>query len=422
MNKKFCRKRRIKHLRFVLIIALMTSVEKFSIAGELKMIPWDMKSLSAPPKMFNDLEHSIKDVNAIFYEGLSWKGKPTRVFAYYGLPKIEHGKKVPAMVLVHGGGGSAFIPWVRLWNNRGYAAIAMDTCGCVSGGEYNNHPRHEYGGPPGWGGFDQIDEPIKDQWTYHAVADVILAHSLIRSFPQVDTQKIGITGISWGGYLTCIVAGIDNRFEFAAPVYGCGFLADNSMWLGEFQKMGRDKTHKWVELWDPSVYLPSVLIPMLWVDGSNDFAYPMDSVQKSYRLTKGVKTLCIRLRMPHGHGGAGENPKEIDAMAGALFTDGVPLPKITNSGRDGVNVFVTFESSSHVSKVELNYTTDSGTWEKRSWQTIPATVDEKVRNAHAVLPKGTTVYYFNVIDERDIVVSSEHEETLVSPKNSGSSG
>jgi len=413
---------RMKHLCFVLIIVLMTSIESLTCMAAIKTIPWDINSLSAVPKTFGDPCRSTGDVKAFFYEGLPWKGKPTWVFACYGLPSLESGKKVPAMVLVHGGGGSAFISWVRLWNSRGYAAIAMDTCGCVSNGGYTStiHPRHEYGGPPGWGGFDQIEQPIEDQWTYHAVADVILANSLIRSFPEVDQERIGITGISWGGYLTCIVAGVDHRFEFAAPVYGCGFLADNSVWLGEFQNMGREKAHKWIGLWDPSIYLPYVSMPMLWVDGSNDFAYPMDSLQKSYRLPKTARTLCIRLRMVHGHGGPGENPEEIEAMAGAIFKIGVPLPKITGSGRDGAGVFITFESQLPVSKAELNYTTDTGAWEKRNWQTILAALDVKARNAHAILPAGTTVYYFNLVDERNLAVSSEHE--IVSAKKSGSSG
>ena len=46
-------------------------------------------------------------VKAVFFEGPPWKGKPTRVFAYYGVPKSKNGEKAPAIVLVHGGGGSA---------------------------------------------------------------------------------------------------------------------------------------------------------------------------------------------------------------------------------------------------------------------------------------------------------------------------
>ena len=41
-------------------------------------------------------------------KGCRRKGKPTRVFAYYGVPKGPAGTKFPAMVLIHGGGGTAF--------------------------------------------------------------------------------------------------------------------------------------------------------------------------------------------------------------------------------------------------------------------------------------------------------------------------
>ncbi len=373
-------------------------------------IPWNVKALSATPKFVEDPSHHADDVKAVFFEGVPWRGKPTRVFAYYGLPAARAGEKVPAMVLVHGGGGSAFAPWVRLWVSRGYAAIAMDTCGCISSGGYSNHPRDPRGGPPGWGGFDQIDQPIEDQWTYHAVADVILAHSLLRSFPQVDANRTGLTGISWGGYLACIVAGVDPRFKFAAPVYGCGYLGDNSVWLPDFKQMGQDRAARWLSLWDPSVYLARARMPMLWVDGTNDFAYPLDSVQKSYRLPKARRTLCTRVRMPHGHGGPGENPKEILALADALFRKGTPLARITGKGRRDRHAWISFKTKDPAGRAELVYTTDTGKWQDRNWRTAPAELDAAAGTATAVLPEGVTVFYFNLIDNRDIVVSSEHEE------------
>lgn len=370
---------------------------------------WDIQALLATPKTIEDVGRSSDDVNAIFYEGLPWRGKPTRVFAYYGVPKTEAGKRVSAMVLVHGGGGSAFIPWVQLWVSRGYAAIAMDTCGCVSGGGYNNHSRHEHGGPPGWGGFDQIEQRPQDQWTYHAVADVLLAHSLIRSFPEVDPERIGLTGISWGGYLSCIAAGLDPRFKFVAPVYGCGCLVENSAWLVEFKTMGPENARTWSTLWDPAEYLPRAPMPLLWVTSPTDFAYPMDALQKSYRLSKAPRTLCVRVGMPHGHGGAGENPAEIHAMANALLKGGVCLARVTAQGRDGLDAWATVESEAPILKAELNYTTDTGAWQTRDWKTLPATWDAKTKRASAALPCETAVYYLNFIDERDLAVSSEHE-------------
>ena len=390
-------------------MAFLVILGALHVAAEESTVPWDIKALSAAPRVSDASQYSTNDVKAIFYEGLPWKGKSTQVFAYYGIPKTDGKAKVPAMVLVHGGGGSAFIHWVRKWVNRGYAAIAMDTCGSISGGGNNNHKRHGDGGPAGWGGFDQIDQPISDQWTYHAVADVILAHSLIRSFPEVDSDRIGLTGVSWGGYLTCIVAGVDSRFRFAAPVYGCGFLGDNSVWSGDFAKLGPETARKWLQLWDPSAYLARAQMPMLWVTGSNDFAYPMDSLQKSYRLSPASRTLCVRVRMPHGHGGPGENPEEILAMAESLFTKGVPLARITKIGREDQNAWALAESAVPIQKAELNFTTDNGKWQDRKWQTIPAEWDAKTGKASAALPEATVVYYFNLIDNRGLVVSSEHE-------------
>ena len=37
----------------------------------------------------------------------------------------------------------------------------------------------------------------------------------------------------------------------AVPVYGCGFLHENSYWLGpQFAKMTAERRHRWVEQFD----------------------------------------------------------------------------------------------------------------------------------------------------------------------------
>jgi dienelactone hydrolase len=318
-----------------LLVARAAAQEKPQTVVEPAMVAprWDLSALSKAPKTYATSVAPAGGLTSVFYEGLPWHKKPTRVFAYYGLPKAPQGTKVPGMVLVHGGGGTAYAAWVRLWTSHGYAAIAMDTCGCVPVGSDSHWTRHDAGGPlPGEHSFEQINEPAEDQWTYHAVADVALANSLLRSLPQVDPERIGLTGISWGGYLTCIVSGVDSRFRFAVPVYGCGFLGDDSVWMPDFQKMGPDKSARWLGWWDPSVWLRQTKMPMFWVTGSNDFAYPMDSLQKSYRLTQGSHALCLRVRMPHGHGD-GWAPAEILAFAESQFGRGPALAKIASQGR-----------------------------------------------------------------------------------------
>lgn len=387
----------------VLLVGLVLSP-----TAALAQIPWEMKQLSKPPHTYPAPGFHEEGVRPLFFDGVPWKGKPTRIFAWYGVPANRGAKKVPAVVLVHGGGGTAFANWVRLWNSRGYAAIALDTCGSVPiPAENNTWQRNPSGGPPCWdASFDQLDWPEKDQWTYQAVSAVILANSLLRSFPEVDAKRIGITGISWGGYLTTISASVDHRFRFAVPVYGCGFLGEDSYWLPEFSKIGEAKTREWLSLWDPSVYLQSAKMPFLWVDGTNDQFYPLDSLRKSYLLPRGPRTLSIRVRMPHNHP-EGENPEEIRVFADHLLKSAPPLATVRSQGRDGREAWVTYKASVTIQKAELNYTSDKGAWHERTWNSVPTDLNTRKHTVKATLPVSVTAYYFNLIDTRGLIVSSE---------------
>lgn len=371
---------------------------------------WDTATLFQPPQSYPAADFAAEEtpeVRALFYDGVDYQGKPTRVFAWYGVPK-DHDGRLPAMVLVHGGGGTAFKSWVETWVGRGYAALAMDTCGGVPRhpeGQTKGWARHEFSGPNGWGDFASIDAPEHDQWTYHAVAAVVLGHSWLRAQPDVDPDRIGLTGISWGGYLTNIVAGVDSRFRFASPVYGCGFLGENSAWVGQFPSMGDERGLKWLRLWDPGQYVVFAKMPMLFCDGTNDHFYPLDSWQKTYRAAQGPRALACRVRMVHSHPPQGD-PPEITAFANHILRGEPPLPTVTGQGRDGQQVWASF--SGEIVRAELCYTTATGNWEKRRWEQIPAELADG--KATATLPEGTTVYFLNLIDPQDHVISAEHEE------------
>jgi len=50
-----------------------------------------------------------------------------------------------------------------------------------------------------------------------------------------------------------------------------------------------------------------------------------------------------------------------------------------------------------------------GEWEHRKWQSVPAELDQGKNMVTATLPEGVTVYYFSLIDDRGLIVSSEHD-------------
>lgn len=345
-------------------------------------------------------------VKSLFFEGPAYKGNPTKVFAFCGFPKNVEGP-VPGMVLVNGGGGTAFADWVRLWNSRGYAAIAFDTYGALPIGKMFEWERNPEGGPAN-GGVEAVNDPVEDQWMYHAVSNVVRANSLLRSFPQVDSERTGITGISWGAVITCNAAPVDGRFLFAAPVYGCGYIShpftDGTQFVGKEDAV--EKVQKWCDLWDPVQRLPRLTTPLLWVTGTNDFAFTLRAVMLSADLAPGASTFCIRPRMVHGHEGPGENPEEIRALADHFLKGHPPLHQVTEDGWTNGEVWVEWESTRPIKSVKLNYTRDSGNWQERNWEEKAVESAETSTRAAMELPEGTVSWYFNIEDEGGLIVSS----------------
>lgn len=365
--------------------------------------PWNLAELSKSPE-FQWTDETSR-IRKLTYAGEPYRGRESRVFALYASPATlgaakpgEANEKFPAVVLVHGGGGTAFPEWAELWAKRGYAAIAMDLGGKNVG---------DAAGPDQSDGtkFGRLDEPVTESWPYHAVANVVRAHSLIRGLPEVDATRTALTGISWGGYLTCIVASVDDRFRAAVPVYGCGFLGDNSYWVGpNFSKMSAEHRQKWLTLYDPSQYLAACRVPILFVNGTNDFAYPLDSYMKSYRLVPGERNIRVTVNMPHGHS-QGWAPAEIGLFIDQHVRGDSPLPKLgpikIADGQASCQVPMPLKSAA------LHFTTDAGEINKRNWKTVEASVKDGV--AAAPLPAEATVWFFTVTDQRGAIVSTEVE-------------
>ena len=358
--------------------------------------PWNMAALSnVPPATWGEAKEQIQEV---YYEGESFMGKPTRVFGYCGKP--DGPGPFPGIVLVHGGGGTAFRDWVKHWVKNGYGALAMDLAGKGPDGRLPD------------GGPDQGDnmkfrnfgpDETKDIWTYQAVAAVIRGHSLLASLKEVDPERTALTGISWGGYLTCIVAGLDHRFKAAVPVYGCGFIHEKSAWVDScFAKMADDLKQRWVENFEPSRYLGQARCPMLFVNGTSDFAYPLESYQKSYNLVKSPVTLSIQINRPHGH--IWTFP-EVDAFIDSYLKKNESLLNIGPTTVEGEHASAVFAGSGTVAKAQLDYATAKD----RVWQSLPAEVNGKSVTVKlpAVRP---IIFYIKVTDERGLSISNPHLE------------
>lgn len=112
--------------------------------------------------------------------------------------------------------------------------------------------------------------------------------------------------------------------------------------------------------------------------------------------------------MPHGHGVAGENPEEINVFMNSILKGGTPFPSFEEVHLDGTNASVGYRTKVRIQKAELCYTNDSGKWQDRHWATTPAKIEND--RISAEIPFDAKAWYFNLFDERDCVVSTEHTE------------
>ncbi|MFF2090779.1 alpha/beta hydrolase family protein [Paenibacillus sp. NPDC058174] len=379
------------------------------------------------PSIYPLFEDEANGIKAIFYDGVSYKGKKTRVFAYFGVPEATG--LVPAILLVHGGAGSAFAQWVKQWNDRGYAAIAMDLEGQIPFSSYNELQRilngdrcietsavpadfspHPWSGPSKQGVFADYAEPPQDQWFYHAVAAVLSAHTILRSLPGVDPDRVGMTGISWGGIITSLMAGLDNRLKFAMPIYGCGYLYEPGTFYGAgFAAMPPDAAEQIKRLWDPSSYLHDSRIPMLWLNGNQDTHFPLSIFMKSYEQhTSNDANAHLHSRISIQHGLPHSYPAawsctESYAFADSMTGKGSPLIRITQTEQCGQLLQVSFESQIEIAEAVLYWCEEASDWRRTSWNCVQAELMQEETSAEqgkaaVPLPGGNCTFYMELVN------------------------
>lgn len=411
--------------------------------------PWNLDALKSSVPAMKWLRQD-QPIHSLTYAGEKYQGHDTEVFAFYASPltlgDAKPDAKFPGVVLIHGGGGTAFAEWVHLWAKRGYAAIAMDLNGSrppepqfdekglakSNAHDQKTRTRLPNGGPPHGHPekFESIGGDTSDDWPFHAAASVMRAHTLLRSFPEVDAERTAVTGISWGGYTTCLVASLDDRFKAAVPVYGCGFLHEGeSVQKPSIDKLG-DRAALWVKEYDPGSLLPRCRVPILFVNGTNDVHYPLDSYMKSFNAVPGEKHVRIQVNMPHGHP-PGWAPQEIGLFIDSKCLKGTPVPGnpelVTTQPLavvgapviKGDHIEVPCQiTNGAIKKAELHYTTDAGPRSKRQWKTLEAKVAFSSHNGSGqsftsgstitapTPPADANTWFISVTDQRGAMVST----------------
>lgn len=211
-------------------------------------------------------------------------GKTRKTFCFIAFPKKDNGK-TPAVLLVHGAGGNAYAEWACAFAERGYTALSLDTDATRFerdfGGERKDNP---FAVPQDTGGFGNIDKNPRNNWIYGSAAQIISAAAYLKSLENVEENKVGVAGISWGGALSLVALGACSEFAAGAIIYSGGFITEDV--LGKQTGIFTDYLKKRVydTRFDPSAYAENVNVPVLMTAGFTDGAFSPLNRKRTYDL------------------------------------------------------------------------------------------------------------------------------------------
>ena len=338
----------------------------------------ELDRLYQPPKILSvdkHEEYNVEGCQAIIFEGERFKGEPISIFSYYSAPTGPRpAKGWPAVVLVHGGGGTALAHYVKKWNEKGYAAISLDWYGLFPEIKKKTNERRKV-----------VPNKVAPYYSYKdAVANTIRCHSLLLSFPEIDVERTGVVGASWGGFFALTVAGYDQRFKCVVSAYAAGFWRDTPF--------------------DPQYHVMNITAPVLRTAVVNELNFPLPRWQQTVDLTtKAESTLSIDLARGHSNVGL-VWPINFHFADMILKQQGL-LPRIGPVRQTGDRIEATVTNmarldQSKLGKAELHYATTAPTarngrfYEKDQWQRIPAERTDGL--LQATVPAGTRACFLNL--------------------------
>ncbi len=221
-------------------------------------------------------------------------------------PGFNPRKRYPSILEIHGGPmiqyGNLFMHEFHYLAAHGYVVFFCN-------------PR----GSQGYG--EQHSKAIWGDWGKTDYADLMAWTDLVARRPYIDRERMGVTGGSYGGFMTNWIIGHTTRFKAAVTQrsivnmiskYGSG----DYNWLLEYRFGGKPPWENIRGYWDqsPLKYFGRVKAPTLVIHSEQDHRCPIEQGEQTFVALKrvGVETEMVRFPdEPHGLSRTGRTDRRI---------------------------------------------------------------------------------------------------------------
>ncbi|MEO8130240.1 MAG: S9 family peptidase [Bryobacteraceae bacterium] len=224
------------------------------------------------------------------------------------------GVKYPVVLSIHGGPAGMYgVDWYhefQVYAGSGY-------------GVFFSNPR----GSTGYG--EEFARAIKNNWGKMDYTDVMTGlDEAIKRNTWIDAANLGVTGGSYGGFMTNWIVGHTDRFKAAVTLRSvANFISDEGTRDGAY---GHDEDFNGIlfdafdQYWEasPLKYARNVKTPTLILHSDNDFRVPLEQGEQWFRALKkfGVTTeLVLFPRENHNLTRNGEPKHLVESMQWQLY-------------------------------------------------------------------------------------------------------
>ncbi|HEX5166215.1 MAG TPA: S9 family peptidase, partial [Thermomicrobiales bacterium] len=224
-------------------------------------------------------------------------------------PAFNADAKYPAVLEIHGGPhgmyGVGFFHEMHVLAARGYVVLYTNPRGSTGYGQ-----NFVAASMNDWGGADY--------------RDVMAGVPYLESLGYVDMTRLGVTGGSYGGYMTNWIIGQTNQFKAAVTMRStCNRISqygtsDFNMMYGDWEFKGTpyDSPEFYLER-SPLTYVKNVTTPVLILHSENDLRCPISQGEELFVALKKLGKEVEFVRFPdesHGLSRAGQPVHRIERL------------------------------------------------------------------------------------------------------------
>ena len=311
-------------------------------------------------------------VEEFYFSLVSTAEGPSRIYCAVARPAETQGP-VPVVLVFHGGGGHAS-PALALAGARrhpGMAAVAMDYNGQFAARKAERMTDWKFTKPA-----QRLDllPDLRNSPMYHYVTAARRTIDLLETLPWADRTRVGAMGVSYGGWVALILAGVDDRVKCVTTGVSAGGVGDTP---GKAAQQLRwepaDQRPLWLEHYEPLAYAARTRAGVFLQLASNDYWFWITGARRQLAALPGPNGWIIRPNSNHGAGGPEVSDLAAPAFMRHILLGAPPLPAVSDfSAYAGGEYRWRIDSAQPVRRAALCYSPGRVGASARYWMEFPA--------------------------------------------------